>query len=184
MHLKSLKILCDVVYRRSFSRAAEDNGISQSGVSQVITQLETRLGVKLIDRSKRPFALTSEGEMYYEGCRKIVDRYFALEEEVRSLHGEVAGRVRVAAIYSVGLHHMSRYVQDYMTQYPKANVRLEYLHPHRVYDAIENDQADIGFGELSQVIAQRESYSLAGRAHDVGLLAITSLRAPRSCWAR
>ena len=144
MHLKSLKILCDVVYRRSFSRAAEDNGISQSGVSQVITQLESRLGVKLIDRSKRPFALTSEGEVYYEGCRKIVDRYFALEEEVRSLHGEVAGRVRVAAIYSVGLHHMSRYVQEYMTQYPKANVRLEYLHPHRVYEAVENDQADIG----------------------------------------
>jgi DNA-binding transcriptional LysR family regulator len=144
MHLKSLKILCDVVYRRSFSRAAEDNGISQSGVSQVITQLESRLGVKLIDRSKRPFALTPEGEVYYEGCRKIVDRYFALEEEVRSLHGEVAGRVRVAAIYSVGLHHMSRYVQEYMTQYPKANVRLEYLHPHRVYEAVENDQADIG----------------------------------------
>jgi len=42
------------------------------------------------------------------------------------------------------LHHMSRYVRDYMTQYPKANVRLEYLHPHRVYDAVENDQADIG----------------------------------------
>jgi DNA-binding transcriptional LysR family regulator len=144
MHFKSLKIFCDVVYRRSFSRAAEDNGISQSGVSQVVTQLEHRVGVKLIDRSKRPFALTPEGEMYYEGCRKIVDRYFALEEEVRSLHGEVAGRVRVAAIYSVGLHHMSRYVQEYMTQYPKANVRLEYLHPHRVYDAVENDQADIG----------------------------------------
>lgn len=144
MHLKSLKIYCDVVYRRSFSRAAEDNGISQSGVSQVITQLENRVGVKLIDRSKRPFALTPEGELYYEGCRKIVDRYFALEEEVRSLHGEVAGRVRVAAIYSVGLHHMSRYVQEYMSQHPKANVRLEYLHPHRVYEAVENDQADIG----------------------------------------
>ncbi len=144
VHLKSLKIFCDVVYRRSFSRAAEDNSISQSGVSQVITQLEHRVGVKLIDRSKRPFALTPEGEMYYEGCRKLVDRYFALEEEVRSLHGEVVGRVRVAAIYSVGLHHMSRYVQEYMTQYPKANVRLEYLHPHRVYEAVENDQADLG----------------------------------------
>jgi DNA-binding transcriptional LysR family regulator len=144
MHLKSLKVYCDIVRHRSFSRAAEENEISQSGASQVVHQLEQRLGVKLIDRSKRPFALTPEGEMYYEGCRKIVDRYFALEEEVRSLHGEVAGRVRVAAIYSVGLHHMSRYVQEYMTQYPKANVRLEYLHPHRVYDAVENDQADIG----------------------------------------
>jgi DNA-binding transcriptional LysR family regulator len=39
---------------------------------------------------------------------------------------------------------MSRHVQEYMTQNPKANVRLEYLHPHRVYDSVENDQADIG----------------------------------------
>lgn len=144
MHLKALKIFCDVVYRRSFSRAADDNGISQSGASQVVHQLERRLSVKLVDRSKRPFTLTPEGEVYYEGCRKLLDRYDALEEEVRTLHEEVAGRVRVASIYSVGLHHMNRYLQDFLSQYPKANVRLEYLHPHRVYEAIENDQADIG----------------------------------------
>ena len=54
MHVKSLKIFCDVVSRRSFSRAADDNSISQSGASQVVNQLEERLGVKLIDRSKRP----------------------------------------------------------------------------------------------------------------------------------
>jgi DNA-binding transcriptional LysR family regulator len=144
MHLKSLKVFCDVVYRRSFSRAADDNGISQSGASQVVHQLERRLGVKLVDRSKRPFMLTPEGEVYYEGCRKLLERYDALEEEVRTLHEEVAGRVRVASIYSVGLHHMNRYLQDFLSQYPKANVRLEYLHPHRVYEALENDQADLG----------------------------------------
>ena len=144
MHLKSLKVFCDVVYRRSFSRAAEENGISQSGASQVVNQLEHRLGIKLIDRSKRPFSLTPEGRIYYEGCRKLVERYFELEEQVRTLHDEVAGRVRVASIYSVGLHHMNRYLHQFLSQYPKANVRLEYLHPHKVYEAVENDQADLG----------------------------------------
>jgi DNA-binding transcriptional LysR family regulator len=144
MHLKSLKVFCDVVGRRSFSRAAEENGISQSGASQVVNQLERHLGTKLIDRSKRPFSLTPEGEIYYSGCRKIVERYFVLEERVRTLHDEVAGRLRVASIYSVGLHHMHRYLHQFLAQYPKANVRLEYLHPHRVYDAVENDQADLG----------------------------------------
>jgi len=144
MHLKSLKIFCDVVYRRSFSRAAEENGISQSGASQVVHQLERRLGVKLVDRSKRPFTLTPEGDIFYDGCRKLLERYDALEEEVRTLHEEVAGRVRVASIYSVGLHHMNRYLQEFLSHYPKANVRLEYLHPHRVYEAVENDQADLG----------------------------------------
>ena len=144
MHIRSLKIFCDVVDRRSFSRAADDNKISQSGASQVVHHLEEELSVKLIDRSKRPFVLTPEGETYYEGCRKIVQQYFLLEDEVRTLHEQVSGRVVVASIYSVGLHHMNRYLQDFLAQHPKANVRLEYLHPHRVYDAVENDDADLG----------------------------------------
>ena len=144
MQLKPLKVFCDVVGRRSFSRAADENGISQSGASQVVHQLETGLGVKLIDRSKRPFVLTQEGETYYAGCRKLVERYLALEEEVRTMHQEVSGRVRVAAIYSVGLHYMDRYRKQFMSQHPKATVRLEYHHPNRVREMVEQDQADLG----------------------------------------
>lgn len=144
MHLKSLKIFCDVVGRRSFSRAATENGISQSGASQIVNALEDHLGVKLIDRTKRPFVLTAEGEVYYEGCRKLVQRYFALEEEVRTLHEEVAGRVSIASIYSIGLSHMNRFVQRFLRDYPKANVRVQYQHPRRVYELVETDQVDLG----------------------------------------
>jgi DNA-binding transcriptional LysR family regulator len=144
VQLKGLKVFCDVVRQRSFSRAADENGISQSGASQLVQQLEEGLGVKLLDRSKRPFVLTPEGEVYYEGCREVVSRYFAVEDRVRTLHEEVAGRVRVASIYSVGLHHMNRCLQEFLTLHPKANVRLEYLHPNRVYQAVEDDVADIG----------------------------------------
>ena len=144
MNLKSLKIFCDIVSRRSFSRAAEDNGVSQSAASQVVGQLEAHLGVRLIERSKRPLSPTREGQAFYDGCRKLIAAYDALEDQVRTLHDEVAGRVRVAAIYSVGLHHMSRYVQEFMSRHPKANVRLEYLHPDRVIESVEQGQADIG----------------------------------------
>ncbi len=144
MHLKTLKVFCDVARRRSFSQAADENGISQPSASQMVHQLEDHLGVKLIDRSKRPFVLTPEGAVYYEGCRGVVEKYLALEDKVRTLHEEVAGRVRVASIYSIGLHHMNRYIQDFLTNYPKANVRLEYLHPHRVLESVERDTADFG----------------------------------------
>jgi glutamate synthase domain-containing protein 1/DNA-binding transcriptional LysR family regulator len=144
MNLKSLKVFCDVVGRRSFSRAAAENGISQSGASQIVNHLEEHLEVKLIDRTKRPFVLTPEGEAYYEGCRKLVQRYFALEEEVKTLHEEVSGRVSVASIYSIGLSHMSRFVQSFLKRYPKANVRLQYQHPRRVYELVETDQVDLG----------------------------------------
>jgi DNA-binding transcriptional LysR family regulator len=174
MHLKSLKVFCDVVGWRSFSRAADENGISQSGASQVVHQLEQRLGVKLIDRSKRPFVLTPEGETYYEGCRKLVQRYDALEDQVRTLHEEVAGRVRVVSIYSVGLHLMNRYLQQFLSQYPKANVRLEYQHPHRVYEAVEKDQADIGL--LSYPRASRTVEAIGWREEAMVLVCSPSHR--------
>jgi DNA-binding transcriptional LysR family regulator len=156
MQLKTLKVFCDVVSRRSFSRAADENGMSQSGASQMVHHLEDELGVKLIDRSKRPFVLTPEGEVYYEGCRKLVQRYQALEEEIRTLHEDVAGRVAVASIYSVGLSHMDRLVQQFVQKYPQANVKLEYLHPAKVYEAVEEGQVDLGlvsYPKASRTIA-------------------------------
>ena len=144
MHIKSFKVFCDVVSRRSFSRAADENGISQSGASQIVHHLEDHLGVKLIDRSKRPFVLTPEGEIYYDGCRKLVQRFNALEEEVRTLHQEVAGRVQIAAIYSVGLVYMNKLVETFRQQNPKATIRVEYQHPDRVYELVKTDQADLG----------------------------------------
>jgi DNA-binding transcriptional LysR family regulator len=144
MHLKALRVFCDVVRLKSFSRAADENGVSQSAASQMVHHLEERLTVKLIDRSKRPFLLTAEGKLFYEGAKTIVEKYAALEERVRNLQHEVAGRVRVASIYSIGLHHMNRYIQTFLAQYPKANVRLEYLHPQRVYQSVEREVSDVG----------------------------------------
>ena len=165
MHLKSLKVFCDVAQKRSFSRAADDNNISQSAASQMIHHLEQHLGVKLIDRSKRPFVLTSEGDMFYEGCRGIVRRYDALEDKVRGVRKEVTGRVRVASIYSIGLHHMTQYLQRFLSQFPKANVRLEYLHPSRVLKAIDRDLADLGL--VSYPKATRSMEAIAWRAEPI-----------------
>ncbi len=144
MHIKSLKIYCDIVERRSFSRAADDNGISQSNASQVVHQLEERLGVQLLDRSKRPFVLTPEGGRYFEGARQIVRLYDELEEDVRTLHNASAGRLLVASIYSVGLAHMSLFMRQFSAKYPNAQVRLEYLHPDRVLEVVEQGDVDLG----------------------------------------
>src|SRR5947208_12842808 len=131
MQFESLKIFCDVVRWASFSRGAMENDISQSSASQAVHQLELRLGVKLIDRSKRPLVLTPHGKVYYEGCKDLVGRYLEIESRVKALENEqnVVGTVRVSSIYSVGLHHMSRYVARFHQIYPGANCRLEYLHP-------------------------------------------------------
>lgn len=150
MHLKSLKVFCDVVGRRSFSRAADENGISQSGVSQIVHQLEENLGVKLIDRSKRPFVMTPEGQLYYEGCRRLVQSFHALEQKVRGLQQEVEGRLNVAAIYSVGLSYGQQLVGEFTRRYPKVAVNLDYHHPQRVYELVTAGQADVGLVSCAQ----------------------------------
>jgi DNA-binding transcriptional LysR family regulator len=146
MQFESLQIFCDVVRWASFSRGAQENGISQSSASQAVHQLEVRLGVRLIDRSKRPLVLTEQGKLYYEGCKELVGRYLELENRVKAAGDErkVTGTVGVASIYSVGLLHMSQYVKTFGERYPEASVRLEYLHPTRVVERVVNGGAELG----------------------------------------
>ncbi len=106
--------------------------------------MERHFDMQLIDRSKRPFVLAPEGQTCYEGFREVLDMYDAVEARVRSLGQEIGGLVRVAAIYSIGLHEMARCMQDFMRKYPKAKIRLEYLRPNKVYDAVLNSEVDLG----------------------------------------
>jgi DNA-binding transcriptional LysR family regulator len=102
--------------------------------------------VKLIDRSKRPLVPTAHGKVYYDGCKDLVGRYLEVENRVKALEDErnLAGTVRVAAIYSVGLHHMSRYVERFRQAYPEADVRIEYLHPTRVIESVIGGDTELG----------------------------------------
>jgi len=144
VHLRNVEIFCDTVVHRSFSKAAEARGISQPAVSQAIQQLEDRLGLTLIDRSKRPLELTSAGRVYYDGCRKLLDDFRDVEGRVQQLNGRIIGRVRIAAIYSIGLLQMAEYVQEFQTRYPEVDLRLDYLHPDDVYSRVRSDEADLG----------------------------------------
>ena len=154
MNLETLRLFCDVVRCRSFSRGAAMNGITQSAASQAVSQLERDLGTRLIDRSKRPFILTAQGEIYYEGLCDVLHRFDGIEARARALRQDMAGSVRVAAIYSVGLHNMGLCMQKFMSQYPKAKVRLEYLRPNKVYEAVLNQDVDMGI--VSYPTASRE----------------------------
>jgi DNA-binding transcriptional LysR family regulator len=170
MQLESLKIFCDVVRWASFSRGAAENGISQSSASQAVHQLELRLGVKLIDRSKRPLVATSQGKVFYEGCKDLVGRYLEIENRVKGLEdaGSVTGTVGVVSIYSVGLAHMTRFARDFAERFPGASVQVEYLHPTRVVETVVGGGAELGlisypkkWPELSVIPWREEDLVLA-----------------------
>ncbi|MEO6807554.1 MAG: LysR family transcriptional regulator, partial [Isosphaeraceae bacterium] len=146
MQIERLKIFCEVVRWTSFSRGAAECGVSQSSASHAVHYLEERLGLKLIDRSTRPFILTPQGQVYFEGCKDLIARYEGLENQVKVLEGDsnVVGTVYVSSIYSVGLHHMNRYIERFQRLFPSADVKLDYLHPTDVLEGVQNGSVELG----------------------------------------
>jgi DNA-binding transcriptional LysR family regulator len=182
MQLEALKIFCDVVRWASFSRGAAENSVSQSCASQTVHQIEERLGVKLIDRSKRPLVPTPQGRVYYEGCKDLVGRYLEIEGRTKAAAVDarnVVGTVHVSSIYSVGLNHMNQYATRFEGEHPGASVRVEYLHPRRVVESVIDESAELGlisyprkwpelraipWREEEMVLAVHPSHRFAGRA--------------------
>lgn len=168
MHLSHVEIFCDVVNLRSFSKAAQLHNVSQPSASQAVHLLEKRLGVDLLDRSKRPFELTPAGKVYYEGCRELLENFRKVEDCVLRMRDKIVGLVRIAAIYSVGLLQMDCYTKHFEELYPEAEVEVRYLHPDEVYERLQNDEADIGLvsfpktkGELTVIPWQQQEMVLA-----------------------
>ena len=144
MNLETLYLYCDVIRSTSFSLGAAAHQISQSAASQAVRQLEQELGVQLIDRTKRPFMVTREGGVFFEACQEIVECFEKAKSEITSARARIEGTVRVAVIYSVGLQDMGWYTQQFTSLYNRARIRLAYLHPDAVVDAVISDAADLG----------------------------------------
>ncbi len=168
MHLQALKIFCDVVRLHSFSRGASENRVTQSSASQTIHQLERRLGVTLVDRSRRPWRLTTEGKVFFDGSVDLLDRAARLEQEIRRFHAEVNAVVRVAAIYSVGLGPMNENIQQFMADHPGTRIQIEYLHPDRVIERVLEETADLGIVSFPQ--ARRELAVIPWREEAMALV--------------
>jgi len=144
MQIESLKVFCDVVESQSFSKAAVLNFISQSAVSQQIRSLEEKYDQKLIERGKRNLTPTQAGQFLYETAKEVLARLEALEQRVQKISRSVSGTVRVATIYSVGLHELHPYLSDFMRRFPAVHVRVEYDRSNRIYDAVASNAIDIG----------------------------------------
>jgi DNA-binding transcriptional LysR family regulator len=144
MQIESLKIFCDVIETQSFSRAASLNGISQSAVSQQIRGLEERYRRRLIERGKRNLAPTEAGRIFYEGAKEILDRFRIMENRLQILSQIVTGSLKVATVYSVGLHELPPYVKEFIKKYPSASIHIEYARVNRIYEALIANIVDIG----------------------------------------
>src|SRR5260370_2358638 len=96
-----------VAERGSFAGTAEDVSLSPSAVAKLITRLEQRLGVRLINRTTRRLALTAEGEIYLDRVREILGAIEAAESEIASARASPRGHLRVHTFPVVAAHHLA-----------------------------------------------------------------------------
>lgn len=146
MHIETLKIFCDLVDLQSFSLAAERNFITQSAVSQQIRALEDKFKRRLLERvrGRREIKLTPSGEVFYRESRHVLAAYDQLNENLRGLVGKIGGTVKVATVYSVGLHEMPAKVGEFMFKFPAAKIDLEYSRTTKVVRDVLNGTVELG----------------------------------------
>ena len=144
MHIETLKIFCDLAELLSFSKTAERHLLSQSAVSQQLAQLELTYKCQLINRKKRPIELTKEGQLFYTAATDMLERHEQLRSELNALKSSTESRIKVAAIYSIGMHTLPDYVKKFMFKYPNVNVSIEYFRASKIYELILAGETDIG----------------------------------------
>lgn len=149
MHIETLKTFCDLVETGSFSKAALLNFISQSAVSQQIKSLEQRFDQQLIERSQRNSAAPTEaGKLLYAEFKEIVERFTAIESRLQAKSGVMTGTIRVATVYSIGLHELPPYIKTFIKEHPQVRVHIEYSRTDKVYEACLNNTIDFGIVAL------------------------------------
>ena len=140
MQIEGLRVFCDLAESRSFTSAARINQITQSAVSQQISSLERHFDTLLVERSKKMFRLTKEGQLLYDHSKEIINTFETLTSRMQSLQNVVSGNIRVSTIYSIGLHTLP----PFLKKFPTVNVHVEYSYADKILEDVLGNVVDLG----------------------------------------
>src|SRR5512136_3329362 len=144
MQIESLKVFCDLAETESFTKAAQINNVTQSAVSQQISSLERIFKSLLIERSKKRFRMTREGQVLYDYSKQIIQTYESLLSKLQEIKDIISGTIRVSTIYSIGLHDLPPYLKKFLKSYPTLNVHVEYRRANQIYEDVLGNVVDLG----------------------------------------
>ncbi|WP_263866297.1 LysR family transcriptional regulator [Thalassolituus oleivorans] len=153
--LNEMAIFVHVVEAGSFTGAAKNLGLPKSTVSRKITQLEERLGVRLIQRTTRSLRLTDTGSAYYNHCARILGEIEEANIAVTQMQSTPTGTLRITAPVLFGSTVLSGLIADFMDDHPQ--VQIDLVLTDQRLDLVQ-DGIDVAFR-----VGQLEDSSLIGR---------------------
>ncbi len=140
--LEDMNVFIRVVEAGGISRAADQLGMVKSAVSRRLVDLETRLGVRLLNRTTRTSSLTEAGQNYYERAIKVVDDVAELNALTADSNTSLEGTIKLAAPLSFGLCHLSIAIDDFVKQHPELTININFS--DRQVDLVE-EGLDLAF---------------------------------------
>jgi DNA-binding transcriptional LysR family regulator len=135
MSADDMAVFVRVVEAKGFSAAAAELDLTPSAVSKLITRLETRLGVRLLQRTTRALHLTADGEAFYEEARRLVGEIAALEGQISDRSGTPQGVLRVTTSLAFSTYQLMPFLGEFLARHPA--IQLELLPTDRVLDMVE-----------------------------------------------
>jgi len=142
--LRQLRVFVTVAQAKSFSRAGEIIGLSQSAVSHSVKELEQQTGVRLIDRTTREVVLTEAGQQLAARLERILDELSSTLRDVGRVGQQLSGTVRVAASQTISAHLIPHCIAQSNQQYPDINFVLHDRPQQWVLESIRQGEVDFG----------------------------------------
>ena len=134
--LELIRTFREVASRGGFSRAAKALDVSKANVSKYVSELESRLGTRLLNRSTRTISLTDAGKLLLERSTPLLEMMALTRDELLHRSQEPSGRLRMTAPQGIGSVELSSLLADFMRRYPEVQISLELS--SRVLDMVED----------------------------------------------
>lgn len=143
--MKRYLALQKIVEMRSFSKAADALGYTQSAMSQMIASLEEELSIQLLNRFRTGAQLTLEGEKLYPYIEQTINRFLAMQEKAKEIRGLETGIIRMGTLASISAHWLPKILKEFQIMYPHVEFVLHQGDYTSIQNWIKTGAIDFGF---------------------------------------
>ena len=144
---RRLQVFATVAKLLSFTKAAEVLHMTQPAVTFQIRQMEEYLNTRLFDRTHNRISLPEAGHTVKRYADRILDLYKEMDNEVRTLIGDMQGPLLVGASTTIGEYFLPEVIGEFQSRFPDVIVRLNITNTNGVIELVEENEIDIGIVE-------------------------------------
>jgi LysR family transcriptional regulator, transcriptional activator of the cysJI operon len=137
-------MFCDLAETKSFTKTAKGIGVSQSAISQSLMALEKNLDARLVERKRRSFKLTPQGQITHKYCQEIARLVRKLEGGMQEMKDARSRAIELAVCHSIALYQLPSILRKFQKDYLATTVRVRYGNANRVYEDVLEDKASLG----------------------------------------